>query len=120
MWPSVCSTETRLVRSSRPLPQGPCTGVAAAWSATRPWARPPVGTGAGDPGTGAGIAAGSTATDSQLWPITLGPGDPDTAYACEIATDPAGSGAYPVHVPGGRLVTRSASSPASSCLIAAA
>ena len=25
---SVISTETRLVRSSRPLPQAPCTGVA--------------------------------------------------------------------------------------------
>src|SRR5262252_4028965 len=80
MWPLVISTETRLVRSRRPLPQDPCTGVAALCSAVMACSEP-----SGLAG-GLGGAAGSTATDSQSWPMTVGAGPSVTACAADEDT----------------------------------
>src|SRR5580692_6463816 len=84
----VSRIDSRLVRSRRPLPQDPCTGVAALPSAAAmPEASPPG-------------PAGSTATESQPWPSTLGaiigspitsddPAEPATPNELYV-TDPAG------------------------------
>src|SRR5271165_1772864 len=61
---SVISTETRLVRSSRPVPQAPCTGVAEASRAFSTAALSPAGL-AEEPGPGAG-ALGVSADDGNL------------------------------------------------------
>src|ERR1700726_2581705 len=74
---SVISTETRLVRSSRPVPQAPCTGVAEASRAPStaelspavPFEEP--GLGAGVPGVSADD--GSLSTVSQPDPIAETP-----------------------------------------------
>src|SRR5260370_40210647 len=91
---SVISTETRLVRSSRPLPQAPCTWLAdpsrafstAALSPGKeplPWAGP-----SGPPGLPGrpGVSAddGRLSTDSQPDPIVAVPGmawRPDPAWS---------------------------------------
>src|SRR5271166_1729802 len=74
---SVISTETRLVRSSRPVPQAPCTGVADASRALSTAALSPVGP-AAEPGLGAGVPGvsaddGSLSTVSQPDPIVETP-----------------------------------------------
>ena len=84
----VSRIDSRLVRSRRPLPQDPCTGVAALPSA------------AAMPEPGPPGSAGSTATESQPWPSTLGaiigspitsddPAEPATPNELYV-TDPAG------------------------------
>src|SRR5579863_2561148 len=77
----VIRTETRLVRSSRPLPQAPCTGVAAASMVlmTAPPSPAPPLTETGPPELGgplAGVRAeeGTSRTVSQPEPVVLTPG----------------------------------------------
>ena len=74
---SVISTETRLVRSSRPVPQAPCTRVADASRAFSTAALSPAGP-AEEPGLGAGVPGvsaddGSLSTVSQPDPIVETP-----------------------------------------------
>ena len=100
---SVISTETRLVRSSRPLPQAPCTGVAdasrALSTAELSPALLPAGT-AEEPGAGApGVSAddGSLSTVSQPDPIAETPDFalpvaplPPLAMLTWVTVDPGG------------------------------
>src|SRR5580704_18498163 len=110
---SVISTETRLVRSSRPVPQAPCTGVAEASRACStaelsPALPSPPGP-AEEPGLGAGVPGvsaddGSLSTVSQPDPIA---DTPELALPV-LPLVPPGTLTWVTFDPGGGVKLRSA------------